>query len=105
MLELDSSFHSVALVMQFQPFSSAVDAPFWHLLKEKKIQELKLDDRPIPIWCSFTSASHESVPARLSAGSFSFDSTGVRFGRIPNLILKLPLPSSYILISVRPKTL
>lgn len=35
--------------LQFVPFSSALDAGFWHELTQKKLNEYKLDESPKPI--------------------------------------------------------
>jgi hypothetical protein len=35
--------------LAFQPFSSAADLSFWHALSSKKIDELKLDARAVPL--------------------------------------------------------
>ena len=35
--------------LKFVPFSSVVDATFWHMISDKKLNELKLDERPLPI--------------------------------------------------------
>ena len=61
--------------IEFQALSSAVDVSFWHALSAKKIDEFKLDTSAVPTVFAFTTASHAAVPSRLSAGSFSFDTS------------------------------
>lgn len=51
--------------LQFQNLSCAIDVVFWHLLAKKKLEELKLDDAPLPITGFYTVSSHPEVPARL----------------------------------------
>ena len=41
-------------LVKFAPFSSAVDVAFWHKLKEKKIEEYQLDDKPRKLQGNFT---------------------------------------------------
>lgn len=36
-------------ILQFAPFQSAVDEGFWHRLSSLKLNELGIDDSPIPI--------------------------------------------------------
>lgn len=35
--------------LQFVPFSSAVDAAFWHRLTQNKLEVYQLDDKPKPL--------------------------------------------------------
>lgn len=35
--------------LQFVPFSSAVDAAFWHRLTQNKLELYQLDDKPKPL--------------------------------------------------------
>lgn len=39
--------------IKFVPFSSLVDTSFWHQLAEKKLNEVKLDRRPIPATATY----------------------------------------------------
>jgi ubiquitin-like modifier-activating enzyme ATG7 len=70
-----STSDAIEQAIEFQPLASAVDVSFWHALSAKKIDEFKLDSSAVPIACGFTTASHAAVPSRLSAGSFSFDTS------------------------------
>lgn len=36
-------------VLQYAPFSSALDAGFWYQLSKKKLDVFKLDDTPVSI--------------------------------------------------------
>ncbi|CAG8494260.1 7433_t:CDS:10 [Ambispora gerdemannii] len=76
--------HSPPLV-QFVPFSSAVEAPFWHTLSTRKIDLYKLDDTPQNI-VGYYSTGHTLtnskdltevnvvLPSRLCLGTGAFDS-------------------------------
>ena len=35
--------------VQFAPYSSAVDAAFWHRLTQNKLEIYQLDDKPKPL--------------------------------------------------------
>lgn len=73
-------------LLQFEPFSSAVEAPFWHLLSQRKIDLYKLDDRPVDVRGYYrtdhqppsaendpaTAQSHVP-PSRLCLGTNTFD--------------------------------
>ena len=39
----------VESAVQFAPFSSAVDAAFWHRLTQNKLEIYQLDDKPKPL--------------------------------------------------------
>ena len=39
----------VKSAVQFAPYSSAVDAAFWHRLTENKLEIYQLDDKPKPL--------------------------------------------------------
>ena len=37
------------MAVQFAPYSSAVDAAFWHRLTQNKLEVYQLDDKPKPL--------------------------------------------------------
>ena len=43
-------------LVQFAPFSSAVDVAFWHKLKENKLEIYQLDDKPKPLQANYTNS-------------------------------------------------
>lgn len=72
-------------LLQFVPFSSAVEAPFWHTLSSRKVDLYKLDDAPHKI-VGYYSTGHTlisqdsteanvAMPARLCLGTGAFDDT------------------------------
>ncbi|CAG8483624.1 5517_t:CDS:10 [Ambispora leptoticha] len=75
-------------LVQFVPFSSAVEAPFWHTLSTRKIDLYKLDDTPQNI-VGYYSTGHSItnskdpkevnviLPSRLCLGTGAFDSEEV----------------------------
>lgn len=62
-------------ILKFAPFNSSVDVGFWFELAKKKLDELKLDERELPVTGFFGLASSAEPPARFSleASSFSKD--------------------------------
>ena len=61
-------------MIQFEPFSSAVDATFWHALNQKKINDFKLDDSQKPIKAYYsTGTPAPAPPSRLCLGISAFD--------------------------------
>lgn len=63
---------SKAEILKFAPFSSSVDVGFWFELAKKKLDELKLDERALPITGFFGLASNAEPPARFNLDSSSF---------------------------------
>jgi hypothetical protein len=65
--------------LQFEPFITSISITFWKVLAKKKLEELRLDDRSIPIW-AMTRLGHVSrnstipSPPRLSLDHDSFTS-------------------------------
>lgn len=53
-------------ILQFTPFQSAVDEGFWHRLSSLKLNELGIDDSPIPITGFFAPCSHSQVSNHLT---------------------------------------
>lgn len=62
-------------ILKFAPFVSSVDVGFWFELAKKKLDELRLDERELPVIGFFGLASSAEPPARFSleAASFSKD--------------------------------
>lgn len=44
-----ASVGSAVSAVQFAPYSSAVDAAFWHRLTQNKLEIYQLDDKPKPL--------------------------------------------------------
>ncbi|RUP47568.1 hypothetical protein BC936DRAFT_145578 [Jimgerdemannia flammicorona] len=64
-------------LLQFTTFSSAVEAPFWHTLADRKLNILKLNDATQPIK-AYYATGHTlddglALPARLCIGTNAFD--------------------------------
>jgi len=58
-------------ILQFAPFSSAVDAGFWHQYTKLKLDVLHLSETPIPVVGNYVNSDPQGLPARLS---LEFDS-------------------------------
>lgn len=43
-------------MLQFVPFTSAIDSAFWHLLTQKKLDEYGLSDEPVDIVAYFNNS-------------------------------------------------
>nr|QVX20062.1 ATG7 [Eriocheir sinensis] len=52
-------------LLQFAPFSSAVDAGFWHHFTQLKLDVLQLNDQAVPMAGSFTNSDTPGLPPRL----------------------------------------
>ncbi|PFX29993.1 Ubiquitin-like modifier-activating enzyme ATG7 [Stylophora pistillata] len=60
--------------VQFAPYSSAVDAAFWHRLTQNKLEIYQLDDKPQPLqgyyvnrnWCELSVGDHDEYSDSLS---------------------------------------
>ncbi|KAK4798292.1 hypothetical protein SAY86_030618 [Trapa natans] len=61
-------------ILQFAPFQSAVDEGFWHRLSSLKLNELGIDDSPIPVSGFFAPCSHYQVSNHLTLISESLPS-------------------------------
>lgn len=47
--------------VQFAPYSSAVDAAFWHRLTQNKLEIYQLDDKPQPLQGYYVNSKYRSV--------------------------------------------
>ncbi|CAG8462812.1 27311_t:CDS:10 [Dentiscutata erythropus] len=80
-------------LVQFVPFSSAVEAPFWHTLSTRKIDLYKLDDTSQSILGYYSvgysiRSQHDTetnitMPARLYLGTGAFDTEATSFSHLP----------------------
>ncbi|XP_023003288.1 ubiquitin-like modifier-activating enzyme atg7 [Cucurbita maxima] len=61
-------------ILQFAPFQSLVDEGFWHRLSSLKLNELGIDDSPIPITGFFAPCAHSQVSNHLTLLSESLAS-------------------------------
>ncbi|XP_057260225.1 ubiquitin-like modifier-activating enzyme ATG7 isoform X3 [Pezoporus wallicus] len=59
--------------LQFVPFSSALDAGFWHELTQKKLNEYRLDETPKVIKGYYYNGDPLGLPARLTLEFSAFD--------------------------------
>eukprot|EP01112_Ceratiomyxa_fruticulosa_P011811 TRINITY_DN3239_c0_g2_i5.p1 TRINITY_DN3239_c0_g2~~TRINITY_DN3239_c0_g2_i5.p1 ORF type:complete len:623 (+),score=106.10 TRINITY_DN3239_c0_g2_i5:111-1979(+) len=50
-------------ILQFQPFSSAVNVSFWYELGKLKLDRFKLAEEPIPINGYYTTGIHSGIPS------------------------------------------
>ncbi|XP_074619592.1 ubiquitin-like modifier-activating enzyme ATG7 [Acropora palmata] len=71
--------------VQFAPFSSAVDAAFWHRLTQKKLEVYQLDDKPKPLQGYYVNSDPAGLHCRfnLDYNAFSLDK------RIPQNTFKM----------------
>uniref|UniRef100_A0A5B7AYP5 Ubiquitin-like modifier-activating enzyme ATG7 n=1 Tax=Davidia involucrata TaxID=16924 RepID=A0A5B7AYP5_DAVIN len=58
--------HENGSVLQFAPFQSAVDEGFWHRLSSLKLNELGIDESPIPITGFYAPCSHSQLSNHLT---------------------------------------
>lgn len=47
--------------VQFAPYSSAVDAAFWHRLTQNKVEIYQLDDKPQPLQGYYVNSEYGSI--------------------------------------------
>ncbi|KAG9483645.1 hypothetical protein GDO78_009523, partial [Eleutherodactylus coqui] len=59
--------------LQFVPFSSALDAGFWHQLTQKKLNEYRLDESAKPIKGYYYNGDPTGLPTRLTLEFSAFD--------------------------------
>ncbi|KAF8936561.1 Autophagy protein 7 [Dissophora ornata] len=91
------------MLLQFHPWASAVEAPFWQLLTQRKMDVFKLDDSPKPVLGYYSTGQQVRVPgkdtsvalpARLCLGTGAFpdgtDPEQHQAGRIPAFTFPAP---------------
>ncbi|XP_061076484.1 ubiquitin-like modifier-activating enzyme ATG7 isoform X2 [Conger conger] len=59
--------------LQFAPFSSALEAGFWHQLTQKKLNEYRLDESPKSIKGYYYNGDPAGLPTRLTLEFSAFD--------------------------------
>ncbi|KAM5279670.1 ubiquitin-like modifier-activating enzyme ATG7 [Ctenodactylus gundi] len=59
--------------LQFAPFSSALDAGFWHELTQRKLNQYRLDEAPRDIKGYYCNGDPVGLPARLTLEFSAFD--------------------------------
>ncbi|CAL1608170.1 unnamed protein product [Knipowitschia caucasica] len=64
------------LKLQFAPFSSALEAGFWHQLTQKKLNEYRLDESPKTIKGFYYNGDPVGLPTRLTLEFSAFDVDG-----------------------------
>ncbi|XP_075039277.1 ubiquitin-like modifier-activating enzyme ATG7 [Mixophyes fleayi] len=64
------------LKLQFVPFSSALDAGFWHELTQKKLNEYRLDETAKVIKGYYYNGDPPGLPSRLTLEFSAFDKNG-----------------------------
>ncbi|KAM8930759.1 ubiquitin-like modifier-activating enzyme ATG7 [Pelodytes ibericus] len=72
--------------LQFVPFTSALDAGFWHELTQKKLNEYRLDESPKEIKGYYYNGDPIGLPTRLTLEFSAFDvnaPTPARFCPVP----------------------
>ncbi|RMC00102.1 hypothetical protein DUI87_23512 [Hirundo rustica rustica] len=65
--------HAALSKLQFAPFSSALDAGFWHELTQRKLNEYRLDETPKVIKGYYYNGDPLGLPARLTLEFSAFD--------------------------------
>lgn len=64
------------LKLQFAPFSSALEAGFWHQLTQKKLNDYRLDETPKSIKGFYYNGDPVGLPTRLTLEFSAFDVDG-----------------------------
>jgi hypothetical protein len=62
--------------LMFSPFSSLISPTFWGKFDEVKVEVLKLNEDPVPIWGFYASHDMSDVNPILSVDNTSFDMWG-----------------------------
>ncbi|KAG9260376.1 ubiquitin-like modifier-activating enzyme ATG7 isoform X2 [Astyanax mexicanus] len=62
--------------LQFAPFSSALEAGFWHQLTQKKLNDYRLDESPKNIKGYYYNGDPSGLPTRLTLEFSAFDTDG-----------------------------
>ncbi|KAG0337444.1 Autophagy protein 7 [Podila horticola] len=52
------------MLLQFHPWASAVEAPFWQVLTQRKMDVFKLDDSPKPVMGYYSTGQQVKVPGK-----------------------------------------
>ncbi|KAM9800601.1 ubiquitin-like modifier-activating enzyme ATG7 isoform 1-T4 [Syngnathus typhle] len=68
--------NSAELKLQFAPFSSALEAGFWHPLTERKLNDYRLDESPKCIKGYYYNGDPVGLPTRLTLEFSAFDVDG-----------------------------
>nr|XP_057911533.1 ubiquitin-like modifier-activating enzyme ATG7 [Doryrhamphus excisus]XP_057911534.1 ubiquitin-like modifier-activating enzyme ATG7 [Doryrhamphus excisus] len=72
----DHSEASADLKLQFAPFSSALEAGFWHQLTQKKLNDYRLDESPKCIKGYYYNGDPVGLPTRLTLEFSAFEVDG-----------------------------
>ncbi|KAJ3196423.1 Autophagy protein 7, partial [Irineochytrium annulatum] len=82
-------------MLQFEPFASAVDATFWHVLGTKKVDAFRLDDSEKQLHAYYVAGGGSSrtanappLPSRLCLGANAFDGDNPPFTFLCNGLIK-----------------
>ncbi|XP_066526436.1 ubiquitin-like modifier-activating enzyme ATG7 [Hoplias malabaricus] len=67
---------SVSSKLQFAPFSSALEAGFWHQLTQKKLNDYRLDESPKSIKGHYYNGDPSGLPTRLTLEFSAFEIDG-----------------------------
>uniref|UniRef100_A0A3Q3J1I1 Ubiquitin-like modifier-activating enzyme ATG7 n=1 Tax=Monopterus albus TaxID=43700 RepID=A0A3Q3J1I1_MONAL len=62
--------------LQFAPFSSALEAGFWHQLTQRKLNDYRLDESPKSIKGYYYNGDSDGLPTRLTLEFSAFDVDG-----------------------------
>uniref|UniRef100_A0A669D6I8 Autophagy related 7 n=1 Tax=Oreochromis niloticus TaxID=8128 RepID=A0A669D6I8_ORENI len=71
-----ASLSTAELKLQFAPFSSALEAGFWHELTQKKLNDYRLDESPKCIKGYYYNGDPLGLPTRLTLEYSAFDVDG-----------------------------
>lgn len=74
--DTSSTSESGLPTLQFAPFSSALDAGFWHELTQRKLNDYRLDESPKNISGHYYNGDPSGLPARLTLEFSAFDVDG-----------------------------
>uniref|UniRef100_A0A8D3BW61 Ubiquitin-like modifier-activating enzyme ATG7 n=1 Tax=Scophthalmus maximus TaxID=52904 RepID=A0A8D3BW61_SCOMX len=69
-------YMAIDLKLQFAPFSSALEAGFWHQLTQKKLNDYRLDESPKCIKGYYYNGDPVGLPTRLTLEFSAFDVDG-----------------------------
>uniref|UniRef100_A0A672G9U6 Ubiquitin-like modifier-activating enzyme ATG7 n=1 Tax=Salarias fasciatus TaxID=181472 RepID=A0A672G9U6_SALFA len=72
----EAASSSAELKLQFAPFSSALEAGFWHQLTQKKLNDYRLDESPKCIKGYYYNGDPVGLPTRLTLEFSAFDIDG-----------------------------